>query len=165
MSFLIIQNDITTMPTDAIVNAANAHLRMGGGVCGAIFLAAGAAKLQQACDQYGFCPTGEAVITEGFDLPAKYVIHAVGPIWQGGDNNEESLLKSAYRNSLELAKKYGCRSISFPLISSGIYGYPKRKAFETAAAAINDFLKDNEMYVYLIVLDKDVLEHNKNNCK
>lgn len=157
MPLYIEQKDITKMKTDAIVNAANSRLQMGGGVCGAIFSAAGPRQLQNACDQYGFCKTGEAVITDGFDLPAKYVIHAVGPIWQGGDQQEEQLLSSAYRKSLELAKQHQCSSIAFPLISSGIYGYPKKQALQVAMDTINSFLEHHVMDVYLIVLDKTLL--------
>ena len=126
MPFTIIRQDITRMQVDAIVNAANTDLAMGGGVCGAIFKAAGAARLQAACSQLAPIKTGEAVITPGFDLPAKFVIHAAGPVychWSAGES--EQLLRSAYTESLRLAHKHQCESIAFPLISSGIYGYPK----------------------------------------
>ena len=125
MSFQIIYGDITTMKTDAIVNAANTSLRMGGGVCGAIFRQAGSEELQRACDVIGSCPVGQAVMTRGFRLPAAYVIHTVGPVWQGGSAEEEELLRSCYRNSLALAQAHGFSSISFPLISAGIFGYPR----------------------------------------
>ena len=112
-STLTIQKqDITKMAVDCIVNAANAHLQHGGGVCGAIFAAAGAAQLQAACDLYGYCPTGKAVITPGFQLKARYVAHAVGPIWQGGNQNEEQLLYSCYQAAMEKAYHKGCRSIA-----------------------------------------------------
>lgn len=127
MPLEIVRNDITKMRVDAIVNAANSRLEQGGGVCGAIFSAAGADKLQRECKHIGHCDVGEAVITNGYDLPAKHVIHAVGPVWQGGHHNEEALLSSCYTNSLNLALKHGLASIAFPLISSGIFGYPNKK--------------------------------------
>ena len=121
------KQSITEMDVDCIVNAANSQLRHGGGVCGAIFAAAGASQLQAACDALGHCPTGEAVITPGFKLKAKYIVHAVGPIWQGGSHNEETLLYRCYQNAMKIAYAKGCRSIAFPLISSGIYGYPVKE--------------------------------------
>lgn len=153
MPFNIIRADITTLNTDAIVNAANAKLKQGGGVCGAIFSAAGASELQKACNKIGHCPTGQAVITEGFNLNAKFIIHTVGPIY-GVDTNAEKLLYSCYESSLALAKEKGLNSIAFPLISSGIYGYPKREALSIAQSAIKDFLNSNDMDVYLVVYDK-----------
>ncbi len=154
MSFQIINNDITKLDTEAIVNAANTELQMGGGVCGAIFEAAGADKLKRACDEIGKCPVGKAVITEGFNLKARYIIHTVGPIWRGGGDNEELKLKSAYKNSLELAKEHGIKSIAFPLISSGIFGYPKEEAKSVASKAIAEFLEKNDMDVYLVLFEK-----------
>lgn len=154
MPLEIVRNDITRMGTDAIVNAANTELRMGGGVCGAIFRAAGEKDLQEACDKIGYCEVGKAVLTEGFQLPAKYIIHTPGPIWRGGNQNEAKILESSYRNSLELAKKQNCESIAFPLISTGIYGYPKEEAIQIAISTIHSFLMDNEMNVYLVVFDK-----------
>lgn len=153
MPLHIVQNDITKMQVDAIVNAANTALKMGGGVCGAIFRAAGAEQMQAACDAIGGCRTGEAVITPGFRLPAKYVIHTPGPVWQGGNKGEEELLRSCYLSSLELAQKHGCQSVAFPLISAGIYGYPKEQAMKVATTAIGDFLRDNDdgMDVYLVL--------------
>jgi O-acetyl-ADP-ribose deacetylase (regulator of RNase III) len=151
MPFFKVQNDITKMETDAIVNAANRRLRVGGGVCGAIFRAAGVEKLQAACNGLGPIETGQAVITDGFKLPAKYIIHTAGPIYQGGTHGEEALLRSCYMNSLQLAKEHGCKSIAFPLISSGIYGYPKEEALSVAEEAIGDFLTSNEMDVYLVL--------------
>lgn len=145
------QIDITELNVDAIVNAANSGLREGGGVCGAIFRKAGSVKLAEACSEIGHCKTGNAVITPGFNLLAKYVIHAVGPIWQGGDDNEAELLYSAYENSLNLAKENECHSIGFPLISSGIYGYPKKEAWQIAIQACNDFIDDNPDYPIRIV--------------
>jgi O-acetyl-ADP-ribose deacetylase (regulator of RNase III) len=151
MSFGIIKGDITKQKTDAIVNAANTALKRGGGVCGAIFAAAGADLLQTECDKLGGCKTGEAVITKGYSLPAKYIIHTVGPVWQGGGHNEEELLRNCYKNSLLLAKKYNLDSIAFPLISSGIFGYPRDDAMSVAETTINEFLCTNEMNVYLVI--------------
>lgn len=155
MPFNIIRADITKMETDAIVNAANRGLHAGGGVCGAIFSAAGADRLQAACDKIGFCGIGEAVITKGFDLKAKFVIHTVGPIYGQDTVNEESQLYSCYKNSLVLAKENRLNSIAFPIISSGIYGYPKTEAIKIATRAIKDFLKENEMEIYLVVYDNN----------
>ena len=154
MPIQIVQDDITTMRTDAIVNAANSRLAQGGGVCGAIFAAAGAQELTQACRAIGHCDTGDAVITPGFRLPARYVIHAVGPVWQGGTNGEEALLRSCYLNALALAERHGLRSIAFPLISSGIYGYPKAAALSAAVSAIGSFLSEHDMAVYLVIFDR-----------
>jgi O-acetyl-ADP-ribose deacetylase (regulator of RNase III) len=144
------------MRADAIVNAANTALRMGGGVCGAIFEAAGAGKLQAECDKLAPIETGEAVITPGFALPAKYVIHTAGPVYRDGTRGEETLLRSCYRESLRVAVQNDCKSIAFPLISSGIYGYPKDEALRAATAAIQDFLLDSEddIDVSLVVFDK-----------
>lgn len=155
MPFTIIRQDITKMDVDAVVNAANTDLQMGGGVCGAIFKAAGARELQAACDKVTPIKTGEAAITPGFALKAKHVIHAAGPVyrhWNAEQN--ERLLRSAYTESLRLASENGCESIAFPLISSGIYGYPKDKALKVATAAIRDFLREHDMNVYLAVFDK-----------
>jgi O-acetyl-ADP-ribose deacetylase (regulator of RNase III) len=154
MPLEIIRHDITKMKVDVIVNAANTALKMGGGVCGAIFRAAGARELQAACDKIGGCKVGEAVITDGFKLDAKYIIHTPGPIWQGGSNQEASLLKASYYNSLELAKNHQCVSIAFPLISTGIYGYPKEEALQIAVSTIDSFLLQHDMLVYLVVFDK-----------
>lgn len=157
MPFKIICNDITQMEVDAIVNAANPALQMGGGVCGAIFAAAGREQLQRECDAIGGCKTGQAVITKGYRLPARYIIHTVGPVWQGGKHQEARLLHNCYVNSLELAQQKGCQSIAFPLISSGIYGYPKDQALKVATAAITEFLMENALMVYLVVFDKQAL--------
>lgn len=154
MPFEIIRNDITKMPVDVIVNAANTRLKRGGGVCGAIFAAAGADELQVECDHIGYCPVGEAVMTEGYRLPAKKIIHAVGPVWEGGNNNEEALLGNAYHNALSLALSHDCKTIAFPLISSGIYGYPKDQALKVAVSVISEFLLHHELMVYLVVFDK-----------
>ena len=154
MPLEFIRNDITKVHADAIVNAANSALQQGGGVCGAIFAAAGAHRLQQACDAIGHCDVGQAVITSGFDLPAKYIIHTVGPVWSGGQHGEAELLANCYRNSLDIAKNHQLESIAFPLISSGIFGYPKDKALQVAIASIGSFLMANEMTVYLVVFDQ-----------
>ena len=161
MPFYIVRNDITQMETDAIVNAANSRLLQGGGVCGAIFNAAGAEKMQEACDKIGFCGLGEAVITKGFNLKAKYVIHTVGPIYKAGNAVQEKQLYSAYESSLRLAKSKRIKSIAFPLISSGIFGYPKSEAIMIARQAIKDFLKANDMDIYLVVYDQDAFEISK----
>ena len=145
------QKGITDLDVDAVVNAANSQLLEGGGVCGAIFSEAGSYELTEACNEIGECPTGSAVITPGFDLKAKYIIHAVGPIWRGGGENEEELLYSAYAKSLALAKEHDCSSIGFPVISSGIYGYPKDEAWEVAIRACLDFLNDNPDYPIRII--------------
>lgn len=132
--------DITTLNVDAIVNAANTHLAPGGGVCGAIHRAAGP-QLAAACAKVGPCPAGQARMTPGFALPARYVIHAVGPVWSGGNAGEADLLASAYRASLALARTEGLRSIAFPAISTGIYGYPLQEATAVAVAAVRAELK------------------------
>ena len=154
MPLAVIRNDITKMSVDAIVNAANTSLLAGGGVCGAIFSAAGADKLQRACDSLAPIETGDAVVTKGFALPAKYIIHTAGPVYLDGKHNEEALLRACYKNSLDLARKQKCESIAFPLISSGIYGYPKAEALEVATSEISDWLKQGDMDVSLVVFDK-----------
>lgn len=161
MPLQIIRNDITKMQVDAVVNAANAALKMGGGVCGAIFSAAGAEELQAECDQIGRCQTGSSVITNGYDLPARYIIHAVGPIWRGRSSGEAQLLHSCYISSLTLAFQHECKSIAFPLISAGIYGYPKDRALQIAVSAISEFLVNHDMTVYLVVYDNQALELSK----
>ena len=144
------KQSITEMDVDCIVNAANSQLRRGGGVCGAIFAAAGASQLQAACDALGHCTTGEAVITPGFKLKAKYIVHAVGPIWQGGNHNEEKLLYSCYQNAMKVAYTKGYRSIAFPLISSGIYGYPVKDAWRVAIKAIRESPYDLDVTIAVI---------------
>ena len=156
MPFLIVRNDITKMRGDAIVNAAKPSLLGGGGVDGAIHAAAGP-ELLEACKALGGCPVGEARLTKGFRLPCRWVIHAVGPVWQGGAAGEREKLLSCYRYCLELADSLGCESLAFPLISSGAYGYPKEQAVAVAREAIEGFLWDHDMSVYLVVYGEESL--------
>lgn len=150
-----VKGDITTQRVDAIVNAANERLLQGGGVCGAIFAAAGARKLQKACDAIGYCATGDAVITEGFELPASYIIHTVGPVWHGGESGEEAKLASCYTRSLEIAETKGLKTVAFPSISTGIFGYPVEKAAKTAVKAVRDYVKDKDMEVIWVLFDEE----------
>jgi O-acetyl-ADP-ribose deacetylase (regulator of RNase III) len=156
MPFKIIRQDITKVKVDAIVNAANTDLAQGGGVCGAIFKAAGEKELQEACNKLSPIKTGQAVATLGFNLSCKYIIHAAGPRYNPNDPKEsEQLLRDAYLNSLKLAVLTGCQSIAFPLISSGIYGYPVRKAYKVATSVIKKFLRTQDLVVYLVIFDKE----------
>lgn len=160
MPLTFLRADITTLSCDAIVNAANTKLLPGGGVCGAIFKAAGFLPLALACRKIGSCAVGDAVMTKGFKLKAKAIIHTVGPVYGKDPANQERLLGDCYRNSLRLAAENGFESIAFPLISSGIYGYPKDEALSIATNAIKDFLQASEtdMQVFLVVYDKASFE-------
>lgn len=145
-SISVVRKSITDLEIQAIVNAANSGLWRGGGVCGAVFAAAGIELLTEACEAIGGCETGSAVITPGFNSKADFIIHAVGPVWRGGNHNEERDLYSAYKNSLELAKKNGIQHIAFPLISTGIFSYPVDKAWDVAIHVCNDFINSNQDY-------------------
>jgi O-acetyl-ADP-ribose deacetylase (regulator of RNase III) len=155
-----LQADITTLAVDAIVNAANETLLGGGGVDGAIHRAAGP-ELLAACRTLHGCPTGQAKITPGFKLPAKWVIHTAGPVWHGGDRGEPELLASCYRNSLVLAKQYGARTIAFPSISTGVYGYPKDAAARIAVRVMREFEQDFDDIIACCfsATDKALYEH------
>ena len=157
MPFEIIRNDITNMHVDAVVNTANPRPMIGSGTDAAIHAKAGP-QLLEARKRIGFMNTAETCITPGFGLPAKYVIHTVGPVWHDGAHGEEYLLRLCYRQSLKLAKRHKLESIAFPLISTGNYGFPKQLALQTAKEEIETFLKDNEMQVYLVVFSKDTFE-------
>jgi O-acetyl-ADP-ribose deacetylase (regulator of RNase III) len=160
---LAVSGDITKETTDAIVNAANSSLAPGGGVCGAIHRAAGP-ELARACAELGGCPTGDARITPGFALKAGHVIHAVGPMWQGGAKGEPDDLASCYRRSLELADEYGLRSIAFPAISTGIYGYPLDQATEVAVRTVRDTVRTHpnlELVRFVCFSETDLHEYQK----
>lgn len=153
MPLYIVNNDITKIECDAIVNAANSTLLGGSGVDGAIHKAAGKGLLLE-CMKLGGCKVGQAKITRAYKLPAKYVIHTVGPKWKGGQKGEKELLKSCYMESLKLAIENNCQSIAFPLISSGVYGYPKEQALEVAVNTIREFLAIHDLLVYIVLFEK-----------
>lgn len=153
MPFLLIRDDITKVRADAIVNPANTSLEEGRGTSRGIYVAAGEEKLREACQRIGHCDEGKAVITDGFDLPARYIIHAVGPVWQGGGYGEDRILYNTYMESMALAREKGLQSIAFPLLSSGNCGFPKTRAMRIAVSAIKDYIKSHDMTVYLVVYD------------
>jgi len=155
--------DITKQKVDAVVNAANSTLLGGGGVDGAIHRAAGP-RLLEECKTLNGCPTGEAKITKGYNLPAKFVIHTVGPVWNGGNRNEDKLLKSCYKNSLTLAKENGIKTIAFPAISTGVYGFPSDRAANIAVRTVKEFLEKDDSLdkVIFICFDEKTHLHYKN---
>ena len=157
MPIEIIQNDITRMEVDAIVNAANSSLLGGGGGDGCIHRAAGPELLSE-CRLLGGCETGHSKITKGYCLPCRYVIHTVGPRWKDGKHGERDLLISCYQTSLQLAVENGCKTVAFPLVSAGIYGYPKEEALKIAVETIETFLQKNDLCVYLVLFYREAYE-------
>lgn len=161
MPFSIVRNDITKMEVDAIVHTTNVYLKQGSGTSRAIFLAAGEEKLTAACEAIGRLILGQAVITDGFDLPAKYIIHASGPIWIDGNHKERQVLAQTYRSAMEVATEQGVQSIAFPLISSGNNGFPKQMALQIAISSIYEYLMSHDMQVYLVLYDRESWEMSR----
>ena len=155
MPFKIIREDIAKMECDAIVNPTNEDLEPGGGIDAAIHELAGK-ELYKMCQSIGGLSVGKAKITPAYNLPCKYIIHTVGPWWNGGDNNEKEYLQSCYIEALKIAKATKCQSIAFPLISSGTYGYPKDQVLKVALEVIKEFLYENDMLIYIVIFDKDI---------
>lgn len=164
MPMVVMRNDITKIEADAIVNPANRRLEHGNGTSDAIFQKAGAEKLAKACQAIGSCQPGCAVATEGFDLPCKYIIHTVGPLYVDGGRGEEALLRNAYLSALKLAQAKGCQSIAFPLLSSGNMKYPKAEAMRVALTVISEYIIQHDLLVYLVVYDNDSFELSKKIC-
>src|SRR5436309_5339273 len=152
-----VQGDITAQEVDAVVNAANQALAGGGGVDGAIHRAAGHGELQEACRALGGCPTGDAKATPGFNLPARWIIHTVGPVWRGGGHGEAELLASCYRRSLAVADELGARSVAFPAISTGVYGYPRAEAADIAVTTLRATPTSVEL-AKLVAFDEETLD-------
>lgn len=162
MPFHIVRNDIAKMQVDAVVNAANTNLLAArDGVCGALFQEAGVESLQRACRKIGNCPAGSAVVTAGFNLTARYIIHAVGPVWHGGQRGEAACLRSCYDHVFALAQAQGIESLAMPLISTGAFGYPRAAALVVALEAVSAFLANSEMNIYLVVYDRDSVQISK----
>lgn len=159
MEIRFIQGDITKIECDAVINAANSSLLGGGGVDGAIHRAAGKNLVMECMKLHG-CKTGQAKITGGYKMPCKYIIHTVGPVWRGGKHGEKELLQSCYRESLKLAKEHNCKTVAFPIISSGIYGYPKGKALTVAFETVKENLAE-DMTAYLVIFDKEAIQTAK----
>lgn len=158
MPFSIVRDDIARVSADVLVNAANERLMEGGGVCGAIFAGAGRDRMSEACARIGGCPAGKAVTTPGFDLPCRWVVHAVGPVWRGGARGEKDLLRSCYRSAFSKAARLGASSVAFPLISAGVFGYPVHEALDVARAEAQAFLDAHpDVDATLVVFSRDVV--------